>query len=541
MTTEPIPTVPLERFRTLAVELPGSVKTDFNYSYGDNHVAARYCGHPRVPGPIDGEWQHGWIVKERNIHPEFVVGSDGLSRTRRSRRYFVARQDQAEYLRSQGYQSVEPIGLPITYVPVPTVERIAGSLLVMPVHSLTDTQEQWNEDEYADYIASIAGRFSEVVLCVHRSCFVKGNWIGAFARRGIPAVLGADPDDANTYDRLALLFSRFEFVTTNSMGSHVAYGAYFGAKPSIAGPKPRFSRRDYERLTFYKNAPEVLDIVAEWNTSDRYRSIAPFLYTDPISAADAREWGEDQLGLRHRRTPAELNHLFGWSLRARIRKNGMKMFRTLKKTLRQPLRLVDALRQRMFARSLATELSIVTHMTFDERYLLYHYAKQLPAGAAAAEIGSFLGASSCCISAGLPAGGKLYCIDTWGNHAMAYSETDAQDRALNERDTYEEFRANTIRFRDRIVELRGWSTDVITQLRQKETSLGLLFIDGDHTYEGVKKDWDAYRPLLIPGSLVAFHDTGWAEGVQRLIAEEVTPSAQLVQRLSNFELYRIIR
>lgn len=34
-----------------------------------------------------------------------------------------------------------------------------------------------------------------------------------------------------------------------------------------------------------------------------------------------------------------------------------------------------------------------------------------------------------------------------------------------------------------------------------------LFIDGDHSYEGVKQDFDMYAPLVRPGGIVAFHDT----------------------------------
>jgi predicted O-methyltransferase YrrM len=33
-----------------------------------------------------------------------------------------------------------------------------------------------------------------------------------------------------------------------------------------------------------------------------------------------------------------------------------------------------------------------------------------------------------------------------------------------------------------------------------------LFIDGDHTYEGVWQDFRMYSPLVRPGGLVAFHD-----------------------------------
>jgi predicted O-methyltransferase YrrM len=36
--------------------------------------------------------------------------------------------------------------------------------------------------------------------------------------------------------------------------------------------------------------------------------------------------------------------------------------------------------------------------------------------------------------------------------------------------------------------------------------LDFLFIDGDHTYEGVKKDFEMYGPLVRRGGLIGFHD-----------------------------------
>jgi cephalosporin hydroxylase len=33
-----------------------------------------------------------------------------------------------------------------------------------------------------------------------------------------------------------------------------------------------------------------------------------------------------------------------------------------------------------------------------------------------------------------------------------------------------------------------------------------LFIDGDHTYEGVKRDFEMYSPLVREGGIIAFHD-----------------------------------
>ena len=34
----------------------------------------------------------------------------------------------------------------------------------------------------------------------------------------------------------------------------------------------------------------------------------------------------------------------------------------------------------------------------------------------------------------------------------------------------------------------------------------VLFIDGDHSYPGVKADYEMYSPLVAPGGLVCFHD-----------------------------------
>lgn len=36
--------------------------------------------------------------------------------------------------------------------------------------------------------------------------------------------------------------------------------------------------------------------------------------------------------------------------------------------------------------------------------------------------------------------------------------------------------------------------------------LDFLFIDGDHTYEGVKKDFEMYSPLVKKGGIIVFHD-----------------------------------
>jgi predicted O-methyltransferase YrrM len=43
-------------------------------------------------------------------------------------------------------------------------------------------------------------------------------------------------------------------------------------------------------------------------------------------------------------------------------------------------------------------------------------------------------------------------------------------------------------------------------VRELAGEVDFLFIDGDHTYEGVARDFELYAPLVRPGGLVALHD-----------------------------------
>ncbi len=40
----------------------------------------------------------------------------------------------------------------------------------------------------------------------------------------------------------------------------------------------------------------------------------------------------------------------------------------------------------------------------------------------------------------------------------------------------------------------------------KGRQIDVLFIDGDHSYKGIKKDFENYSPFVRPGGMIAFHD-----------------------------------
>jgi len=52
----------------------------------------------------------------------------------------------------------------------------------------------------------------------------------------------------------------------------------------------------------------------------------------------------------------------------------------------------------------------------------------------------------------------------------------------------------------------------------------MLFIDGDHSYDGVFSDVTSWWPKLRGGAIVAFHDYTCSEGVRRVVNELVRPN-----------------
>lgn len=173
----------------------------------------------------------------------------------------------------------------------------------------------------------------------------------------------------------------------------------------------------------------------------------------------------------------------------------------------------------LFRHGLLRYNKINTHLVPSEKLKLYTLARSVAGNCV--EIGSYEGASSCFISSGLKDSDyKLFCIDTWKNDAMSEGR----------RDTYDAFIENTVRLSDKIVSLRGLSTEVSEEFQQ---SVQFIFFDGDHSYSGVLADWNAWYPKLDKRALVVFHDIGWAEGVQRVVKDNVVPIAESDGRLPN--------
>jgi predicted O-methyltransferase YrrM len=91
---------------------------------------------------------------------------------------------------------------------------------------------------------------------------------------------------------------------------------------------------------------------------------------------------------------------------------------------------------------------------------------------------------------------KCYAVDTWqgDEHAGIYGQEVFEQVHVHNQDFYSGF--------SRL--LRMTFDDAANYFA--DGSIDLLHIDGLHTYEAVKHDFDTWLPKLAPGAIVLFHD-----------------------------------
>lgn len=107
---------------------------------------------------------------------------------------------------------------------------------------------------------------------------------------------------------------------------------------------------------------------------------------------------------------------------------------------------------------------------------------------------------------------KCYAVDTWqgDQHAGSYSEEIYEKVFQHNEKNYKAF-SNLMRMT---------FDEAVNQF--EDGSINLLHIDGLHTYEAVKHDFETWLPKMADGGIVIFHDTKVLErgfGVWRLWSE----------------------
>lgn len=138
-------------------------------------------------------------------------------------------------------------------------------------------------------------------------------------------------------------------------------------------------------------------------------------------------------------------------------------------------------------------------ISFDEALLLYSLAREARTGCIV-EIGSYRGRSSVFLGRGSVDGAQLpvYAIDPHKNFVGVLGGV------FGPRDRTAFYQAMIVNGCSEIVSLINLSSEIFASGWAEPVSL--LWIDGDHSYAGVKRDFDCWEPHLETNGIIAFDD-----------------------------------
>ncbi|MBL8861233.1 MAG: class I SAM-dependent methyltransferase [Planctomycetes bacterium] len=154
-------------------------------------------------------------------------------------------------------------------------------------------------------------------------------------------------------------------------------------------------------------------------------------------------------------------------------------------------------------------------MSREELALLHELAARVPRVQCVVEIGNYRGRSTVALALGARhgSGADVYSVDP---HAEFTGPRGGHFGREDMAHLYANLARSGVGAHVRVVTLpsvsvaRAWTGPRV----------GLLFVDGDHRYEAVRADYEAWRPSLAPGAVIAFDDCDFAE-VVRFVEERV--------------------
>lgn len=137
---------------------------------------------------------------------------------------------------------------------------------------------------------------------------------------------------------------------------------------------------------------------------------------------------------------------------------------------------------------------------YDELYC--EMVKKYPDGSRFVEVGCWLGRSACYLGVEIVNSGKnikLDCVDTWLGAPELLEEEVIKNGTL-----YSYFLKNIEPLKDVVNPIRLTSTQA--SLLYDDNSLDFVFIDADHTPEGIRGDLRCWYPKVKSGGVIAGHD-----------------------------------
>lgn len=176
-------------------------------------------------------------------------------------------------------------------------------------------------------------------------------------------------------------------------------------------------------------------------------------------------------------------------------------------------------------------------------YTLMKLACDGPGVGAIVEIGSFMGRSTCFLALGSQRAHRevVHAVDHFTGSPEHQAGANCEIPAIvQDGTTFHEFEKNIAQagVGDYVRPIQASSREAAAAW---DGPIRLLFIDGDHSYEASREDFEAWVPFVVPGGLIAFHDIGHWPGVTQFYKELLATDPNYTQLLGVAGLNVVIK
>lgn len=153
------------------------------------------------------------------------------------------------------------------------------------------------------------------------------------------------------------------------------------------------------------------------------------------------------------------------------------------------------------------------HGWFNFDQLYSEMVNGFPSGSHFVEVGCWLGRSACFLGVEIVNSGKeikLDCIDTWIGNVPELAEEEVVKTGT----LYADFLKNVEPLRGIITPIKMLSVEAAKLY--DDGSLDFVFIDADHTKEGIAGDLKSWYPKIKVGGVLAGHDYDYPQITEAL-------------------------
>lgn len=144
---------------------------------------------------------------------------------------------------------------------------------------------------------------------------------------------------------------------------------------------------------------------------------------------------------------------------------------------------------------------------FSYDYIYKHVVDTAEDGELFVEVGSFKGRSSAYMATEIVNSGKkidFHCVDTWAGSVEHQAGAECEVKEVVEGTLYDTFLNNMKPVEGYFKPMRMTSLEAAAQY--EDNSIDFIMIDGEHSYEAVKADIQAWLPKMKNGGVMTGDD-----------------------------------